>query len=63
MQRMMNDFEQQLKAKDFEISELHMRLNELQRKHDMTVMELNAVRDASDRSNSDKIKEIEDLKR
>lgn len=26
-------------------------------------MELNAVRDASDRSNSDKLKEIEELKR
>lgn len=29
----------------------------------MIAMELNAVRDASDRNNSDKIKELEELKK
>jgi len=29
----------------------------------MITMELNAVRDASDRNNSDKIKELEELKK
>ena len=40
-----------------------MKLNELQKKSDLLQMELNAVRDASDRSNSDKLKEIEALKK
>lgn len=60
---MKQDYEQKLKLKNEEISDLKRNIAELQKKIDMANMEIKAMREASDQSNQEKLKEIERLKK
>lgn len=55
-------FEKLILEKTNENKSLNQKLQELQKKYDMLSMELNAIRDAHDKNNNEKIKEIEKLK-
>ena len=56
------EFEKLILEKTNENKSLNQKLQELQKKYDMLSMELNAIRDAHDKNNNEKIKEIEKLK-
>ena len=59
---MKRSYEDKLKEKNEEIKSLKNELTDLQKKFDMSQMELKAVREASDKNNQDKLKEIEKLR-
>lgn len=59
---MRNMYERQIAEKNTEISVLKDKINQLQKKNDMLGMELAGLKDANDKNNSDKLREMEKLK-
>ena len=59
---MRNMYERQIAEKNTEISVLKDKINQLQKKNEMLAMELAGLKDANDKNNSDKLREMEKLK-
>ena len=62
MSKVRQQYERQLQDLNKELSDLRFKYTELQKKYEVQGMELTAAREASDKSQNDKLKEIERLK-
>lgn len=62
MSKVRQQYERQLQDLNKELSDQRSKYTELQKKYDVQGMELTAAREASDKSQNDKLKEIERLK-
>ena len=59
---MMQMYERQIAQKNTEISVLKDKLSDMQKKNEMLSMELAGLKDANDKNNSQKLRQIEKLK-
>ena len=62
MSKVRQQYERQLQDLNKELSDQRLKYMDLQKKYEVQGMELTAAREASDKSQNDKLKEIERLK-